>query len=55
MSARDIAAALPSEHMSFDHRQVLLEEPIKLLGEYDVEVKIYGDVRVTAKVSVVRS
>lgn len=55
VSARDIAAALPSEHMSFDHRQVLLEEPIKLLGEYDVEVKIYGDVRVTAKVSVVRS
>jgi large subunit ribosomal protein L9 len=55
VTARDIAGALHSEHASFDHRQVLLEEPIKLLGEHDVELKIYGDVRVTAKVNVVRS
>ena len=34
---------------------MLLEEPLKMLGEYDVEVKIYGDVRVIAKVNVVRS
>lgn len=55
VTARDIAGALHSEHASFDYRQVLLEEPIKLLGEHDVELKIYGDVRVTAKVNVVRS
>lgn len=55
VTARDIAGALHSEHASFDHKQVLLEEPIKLLGEHDVELKIYGDVRVTAKVNVVRS
>jgi large subunit ribosomal protein L9 len=55
VTARDIAGALQSEHASFDHKQVLLEEPIKLLGEHDVELKIYGDVRVTAKVNVVRS
>lgn len=55
VTARDIAGALHSEHASFDHKQVLLEEPIKLLGEHDVELKIYGDVRVKAKVNVVRS
>lgn len=55
VTARDIAGALHSEHASFDHKQVLLEEPIKLLGEHDVEIKIHGDVRVTARVNVVRS
>ncbi len=55
VTARDIAPALHSEHASFEHKQVLLDEPIKLLGEYEVPVKIYADVRVTAKVNVVRS
>lgn len=55
VSARDIAAALHSEHASFDHKQVLLDEPIKMLGEYEVAVKIHGDVHVTAKVNVVKS
>lgn len=55
VTARDIAGALHCEHTSFDHKQVLLEEPIKLLGEYEVPLKIYADVRVTAKVNVVRS
>ena len=55
VTARDIAGALHSEHASFDHKQVLLDEPIKVLGDFDVEVKIHGDVRVTAKVTVVMS
>lgn len=55
VTARDIAGALHSDHASFDHKQVLLDEPIKMLGEYNVELKVYGDVRVTAKVNVVRS
>ncbi len=55
VTARDIVAALHSEHASFDHKQVGLDEPIKLLGEYEVPLKIYADVHVTAKVNVVRS
>ncbi len=55
VTARDIAGALQSAHASFDHKQVLLEEPIKVLGDYEVPVKIHGDVHVTAKVAVVRS
>ncbi|MBK6733064.1 MAG: 50S ribosomal protein L9 [bacterium] len=55
VTARDIAAVLHSDHATIEHKQVLLEEPLKMLGEYDVEVKIYGDVRVIAKVNVVRS
>ena len=55
VTARDIAGALHSDHASFDHKQVLLDEPIKMLGEYNVELKVYGDVRVTAKVNVVKS
>jgi len=55
VTARDIAAVLHIDHATIEHKQVLLEEPLKMLGEYDVEVKIYGDVRVIAKVNVVRS
>lgn len=55
VTARDIAGALHCELASFDHKQVLLDEPIKMLGTHDVELKVYGDVRVTAKVNVVRS
>jgi large subunit ribosomal protein L9 len=55
VSARDIAEALQSDKASFEHRQIVLEEPIKHLGVYSVPVKLHAEVSVTAKVWVVKS
>ena len=55
VSARDIAEALKSENMEFDHKQIVLDEPIKALGVYSVPVKLHSEVEVVAKVWVVKT
>ncbi|MBU8870444.1 MAG: 50S ribosomal protein L9 [Gemmatimonadales bacterium] len=55
VTARDIAEALKSENMAFEHRQIILDEPIKQLGVYSVPVKLHAEVEVMAKVWVVKS
>ena len=55
VSARDIAEALKNEHVELEHKQILLEEPIKQLGVYSVPVKLHAEVQVTAKVWVVKA
>lgn len=50
----DIAAALGGAGHRVEGKQIVLEEHIKQLGKYDVPVRIYGDVRATVKVWVVR-
>ena len=40
--------------MTIDHKQIMLEEPIKQLGIYTVPVKLHAEVAVDAKVWVVR-
>jgi len=55
VTARDIAVALKSEHLEFDHKQIVLDEAIKQLGVYSVPVKLHTEVEVTAKVWVVKS
>ena len=37
-----------------DKRKILLDEPIKKLGEYSVNVKLYPDVQVSLKIQVVK-
>jgi len=54
VGARDIAAALVSDKVDIDHHMIVLDEPIKQLGVYTVPVKLHADVRVDAKVWVVR-
>lgn len=54
VTARDIAEALPTEKTTVEHRQVVLEEPIKQLGVYSVPVKLHSAVEVMAKVWVVK-
>ena len=51
---RDIAEALVSESLEFDHKMIKLDEAIKQLGVYSVPVKLHSDVEVTAKVWVVK-
>jgi len=55
VTARDIAESLDSEHTSIEHKQVVLEEPIKQLGVYTVPVKLHSEVEVAAKVWVVKA
>ena len=54
VTARDIAQALMHEGIEIDHRNILLEKPIKHLGSFNVDVKLHGDVRATLRVWVVK-
>jgi len=49
----DIAEALAAQQLAVERRQIVLKEPIKALGEYEVPIKLHRDVVVTLKVSVV--
>ena len=54
VGARDIAEAVSTDAVTIEHKQVVLDEPIKQLGVYSVPVKLHSDVEVSAKVWVVR-
>jgi large subunit ribosomal protein L9 len=50
---RDIADKLAEEGVHVDARQIVLETPLKALGVYEVDVKLFRDVRAQIKVWVV--
>ncbi|MCK4993494.1 MAG: 50S ribosomal protein L9 [Candidatus Omnitrophica bacterium] len=50
----DIAKALQQEGVHVDKRDILLEEPIKALGVYQVPVKLHPEVKQQVKVWVVK-
>ncbi len=50
----DIAEALAKEGITVDRRDILLEEPIKDLGETEVSVRVHQDVSATVKVTVAK-
>jgi len=54
VTAADLAQELSSRGHSVDKRKIQLDEPIKLLGEYQVSVKLYSDVTGQFKVVVSR-
>src|SRR5581483_8580191 len=49
----DIADALHAKGLDIDRRKIVLQEPIKKLGEYDVPVKLHRDLQTHVKVKVV--
>ncbi len=53
VTTMDIAEALKAAGFEIDKKRISLEEPIKRLGEYSVEVKIHPEVTATVKVQVV--
>ena len=55
VTARNIAEELATQGVELDHKQVVLEEPIKQLGVYSVPVRLHPEVEITAKVWVVKS
>ncbi|GBE14465.1 MAG TPA: 50S ribosomal protein L9 [Proteobacteria bacterium] len=49
----DIGEALAAEGIDIDRRNILLEDNIKELGEFEVPIKLHQDVSATVKVAVV--
>ncbi|MDD4909012.1 MAG: 50S ribosomal protein L9 [Candidatus Omnitrophica bacterium] len=54
VSAQNIYDALKEEGVEIDKRSIILPEPIKSLGIYDVPVKLHPEVETTIKVWVVK-
>jgi large subunit ribosomal protein L9 len=53
VTSRDVAEALAKAGVEVDRRLVLLDEPIKQVGEYKVRVKVATDIVPEVSVSVV--
>jgi len=54
VTTRDIASALALDGIELDHRNILMDKPLKQLGSFNLEVKLSGDVRATLRVWVVK-
>ncbi len=54
VGAQDVVEFLGGSQIPVEKRRVLLEEPIKALGEYRVPVWLHADVTATLTVTVVR-
>ena len=53
VSSREIAQALADQGVEVDKKKIVLPEPIKEFGKYDVKIKLHKDVAATVKVNVV--
>ncbi len=51
---KDIAAELNKQGFAFDRRDIVIEEPIKMLGQYRVKVKVVAGLDAELKVTVER-
>lgn len=54
VTAQDIADSLKEQGYDIDRRQVLLPEPIKVLGVYWVDVKLFQEINAKVKVWVAK-
>ena len=55
ITSQNIADLLKDQNFDIDRKKILLDEPLKALGVYDVPVKLHPEVEVKIKVWVVRS
>ncbi len=49
-----IADAMAEQGVEIDRRKIVLEEPIRALGEFDIEIKLHPDVRGELKLTVAK-
>ena len=54
VTAHDIAEAVAGQGFEIDQKQVMLDEPIKVLGIYNVPVRLHKEIEVPIKVWVVK-
>lgn len=52
VTAMDIAERLAAQGYNVDKRKITLDSPLKILGEYDVPIKLHRDVTALIKVRV---
>jgi large subunit ribosomal protein L9 len=52
VTSMDVASQLKEQGIDIDRRKIVMEKPIKELGEFEVGVKIYPEVTATIKVVV---
>ena len=52
VTAMDVAEGLAAKGFNIDRRKIQLDPPLKLVGEYDVHIKLHRDVTATIKVKV---
>jgi large subunit ribosomal protein L9 len=55
VTTKDIAEAIAAKGFEVDKKKIILEEPIKRLGTYDVSIKVYQEVMATVKVDVIKA
>ena len=53
VTSMDIAEAVKAQGVELDKRKIVLDEPIKRLGEYTIAVKLHADVHTDLKVTVI--
>jgi large subunit ribosomal protein L9 len=53
VSTKDLMEKLAEKNISLDRKRILLKEPIRTLGNYEVPIKLDQDVTATLKVSVI--
>jgi large subunit ribosomal protein L9 len=54
VTSKDVADALAQKNFTIDRRKVLMDEPIKQLGEFKVPVRLHRDVTAEVTVHVVK-
>jgi large subunit ribosomal protein L9 len=54
VTSADVAELIKERNIEVDRRKIQLVEPIKHLGEYNIDVRLHRDVVVTIKVDVVK-
>ena len=54
VTTSNIGDAMEAAGIEIDRRKIILPEPIRALGEYDIEIRLHPDVRGELKLSVLR-
>jgi large subunit ribosomal protein L9 len=54
VTAIDVAEALAAKGFQVDKRKIALDEPIKVLGEFDIPLRLHREVSVTVRVQITR-
>jgi large subunit ribosomal protein L9 len=54
VTVKDIAEALEQKDFTIERRKIILEEPIKQIGQYKVTVKLHREVSAEIEVNVVK-
>ena len=54
VTSKDVAEALAAKNYTIDRRKIVLDDPIRQLGEFKVQVRLHADVTVEVTVNVAK-